>query len=292
MRRPQPRRPPGGKRVPHAIVAAPTLHRDRPISLVLGAGGVRGLAHVGVLEVLAERGVHIAEMSGTSVGALIIAFYAAVGSGVEELRELGLGMTSRHLLAWSWLRRVPEPIRRKFRHRAGSIPGSLDRLAAATWSPLHHGVERIGLVAYDTLRREQVVGHSEQHLIRLVDAARGAAALPAIFPPITCEGEGRRMRLVDGGIVNRLPVDVLFEPPFEPAQVLAVDISNTAAARRASYEGVMRLRRAHPDVPIELVTPDTIGRATIIFRTEEVADLIDAGRRATEAALARSGIAD
>ena len=68
--------------MPHAIVPAPRLRRDRPISLVLGAGGVRGLAHVGVLQVLSDRGFHVTEMTGTSVGALIIAFYAAVGAGV------------------------------------------------------------------------------------------------------------------------------------------------------------------------------------------------------------------
>jgi NTE family protein len=273
--------------VPHAIVATPPLRRDLPLSLVLGAGGVRGLAHIGVLEVLAERGFRVTEMAGTSVGALIIAFHAAVGADIAELRELGLGMTTRHLMAWSWLRRAPEALRSRFLHRAGAIPASLDRLAAASWSPLHHGVERIGLVAYDALRREQVVGHSEQREIRLVDAARGAAALPAVFPPLVCEAGGRQLRLVDGGVVNRLPVDVLFADPFAPRQVLAVDISNTAAARRAGYERVMRLRRAHPDVPIEFVTPDTIGRATIFYRGESVADLIDAGRYATEAALAR-----
>jgi NTE family protein len=273
--------------MPHAIYAAPPLRSDLPLSLVLGAGGVRGLAHIGALEAVAGRGFRVAEMTGTSVGALIIAFYAAVGMDEAELRALGLGMTSRHLLAWAWLRRAPEAVRRRFRHRAGAIPESLDRLAASSWTPLHHGVERIGLVAYDRAAAEQVVGHNLQGELALEDAARGAAAMPGVFPPRDCSAGGRALRLVDGGVVNRLPADVLFDEPFRPEQVLVVDISNTARGRRAAYDRVARLRRAHPEVPIHLALPDTLGRGTILYRRGEVRDLIDAGRRAVEAALCR-----
>src|SRR5690349_18478505 len=119
------------------------LRRDLPVSLALGAGGVRGLAHVGVLEALGDAGFAVNEMVGTSVGALILAFYAGVGMDVETLRSTGLGLTSRHLLAWAWLRRAPEGVRRRFAWRAGPIPGCLDQLAGASWDRLHHGVERI-----------------------------------------------------------------------------------------------------------------------------------------------------
>jgi predicted acylesterase/phospholipase RssA len=83
------------------------LNKDKPLSIVLGGGGVRGMAHVGLLESLIERDFRIAEMVGTSVGALIISFYAAVGLSLSEMRELGLNLTSRQLLAWAWLRRAP-----------------------------------------------------------------------------------------------------------------------------------------------------------------------------------------
>lgn len=263
--------------MPHTLHAPPPLRRDLPLSVVLGAGGVRGLAHVGVLEALRESGFRVTEMTGTSVGALVIAYHAAVGAGLDEIRALGLEMTTRHLLAWAWLRRAPEAVRRRFGHRAGPIPESLARMAAASWEPLHHGVERIGLVAYDTRKREQIVGHSAQREIALVDAARGAASLPGIFPPVEVVANGRQLRLVDGGVVNRLPVDVLFAEPFRPAQILAVDISNTHAARRLSWDRVVALRRAHPDVPIHFAAPPTIGHGTILYRRETVRSLIAAG---------------
>lgn len=267
-----------------------SLRRDRPLSLVLGAGGVRGLAHVGVLEAVLSRGFRVTEIVGTSVGALIAAFYASVGMDVATLRSVGLDLTTRHLLAWAWLRRAPEPIFRRFQHRAGPIPDSVDRLSRADWRHLHNGVERIGLVAYDLDRDEVVVGHNEQSLLTVEDAARGAAALPGLFPARRCDAGGRTMRLCDGGVANRLPVDVLFEAPFRPEQVLAVDISNTPRVREQNLGAVFAVRDAHPRVPIALALPDTLGSPTILFRASRVAALIDLGRSAAEAALDRAGV--
>jgi NTE family protein len=261
------------------------LRLDRPVSLVLGGGGVRGMAHIGVLEALRERDVRVAEIVGTSVGALVAAFYAGVGVDLDELRDLGLGMTSRHLLAWGWLRRAPDAVRRRFAHRAGAIPESLERLAAARWDALHHGVERLGFVAYDRLSGDEVVGHSGQRALGLAEAARGAAALPYIFPPIACRAGDRPLVLADGGLVNCLPADVLFRAPFAPEQVLAVDISNSRRARAQSVARLEALGRANPGVPIVLATPATFGAGTILYRRRVLERLVESGRAAALAAL-------
>jgi NTE family protein len=261
------------------------LRPDRPLSLVLGAGGVRGLAHVGALEAVVERGYRVSEIVGTSVGALIAAFYASVGMEIEELRSIGLGMTTRHLLAWAWLRRAPTSVLRRFRHRAGEIPDSLDRLAAASWENLYHGVERLGLVAYDRERNEVVVGHTAQSLLSVEDAARGAAALPFLFPARVCRAGDRVLRLCDGGVANRLPVNVLFELPFEPEQVLVVDVANTRATRERHIGLIYAARTAHPNVPIAVATPDTIGKPTILYRSTNAAALVADGYRTAMSAL-------
>src|SRR5688572_15437726 len=198
----------------------PRLSKDKPLSIVLGAGGVRGLAHVGVLESLIEREFRIAEMVGTSVGALIISFYAAVGLSLSEIRELGLNLTSRHLLAWAWLRRAPKSIQLRFENLSGVIPSTLRRLAETSGRRLHHGVERIGLLCYDRSTRSEVVFTNLQEHFPLEDATRGAAAIPGLFPPRQCVIQGRLLRLVDGGVTNRVPVGELFEPPFTPEQIL------------------------------------------------------------------------
>src|SRR5689334_22994955 len=243
------------------------------------------MAHVGVLEVLAARGFQISEIVGASVGALILAFYAGVGMDVPTLRAFGVNLTSRHLLAWAWLRRAPDALRRRFQHRAGIIPGSLERLAAVSNGRLHHGVERIGVVAYDLIAREEVFLHNLQAGFALGDATRGAVAIPRVYPPRDYSMGGRRMRLIDGGVSNLLPVDYLFAPPFRPQQVLAVDVSNRARQRRANLAKVEALGRAHPDVTIAVLQPDTLGRATLIYRRAELQSLIDSGRRAADFAL-------
>ena len=92
---------------------------------------------------------------------------------------------------------APDAVRRRFAYRAGAIPESIERLTRARWDRLHHGVERIGFVAYDRVRREEIVGHSAQCDLGLVEAARGAAALPFVFPVIECAAWGRRLKLAD-----------------------------------------------------------------------------------------------
>lgn len=255
---------------------------DKPLSLVLGAGGVRGFAHVGVLEALTERGFRISEIVGTSAGAIIGSFYAAVGLSLADLRRLGLNMTSRHLLAWAWLRRAPAGIRRRFIHRAGIIPEYIQLLSDASGRTLHHGVNRLGVVCYDLNRREEVFFHYPDSEFPLEDAARGSAAIPGFFPSRRCEFAGRVLRLVDGGVVNCLPVDKLFAPPFAPQQVLVVDVSSHLTARAENAARVEILRQQQPQIPIVMLTPDTLGKGTVIYRQRDLQGLIDSGRRSAE----------
>lgn len=258
------------------------LRTDQPLSVALGAGGIRGIAHIGVLEVLTERGFRLTEMTGTSVGAIIIAFYAAVGMELPELRTLGLNLTSQHLLAWACLRRLPVSVRRRFAHHAGIIPESLERLAQASGKQLHHEVERIGLVCYDVLRRREVMFHNLMPEFPLEDAARGSAAIPGFFPSRRCEVAGTTYRLVDGGVSNGLPADRLFAAPFSPVQILAVDVSSDERGRQKHLQKVRALRTLHPQIPIEFLAPETMGKGTILSRAGELQQLIDSGRRAAE----------
>jgi NTE family protein len=256
-----------------------------PLSLALGAGGVRGMAHVGVLEVLVASGFQITEMVGASVGALILAFYAGVGMDVPTLKRFGINLTSRHLLAWAWLRRAPATVRQRFLHRAGIIPESLERLAEASGDHLHHGVQRIGLVTYDLLAGREVFFHNLQEPFPLADATRGAVAIPHVYPPRDCLVGERRMQLVDGGVTNLLPVDYLFAPPFRPQQILAVDVSKGARQRQLNLAKIQALANAHPGTPVAVLQPDTLGRATLIYRREALQSLIDSGSRAAAALL-------
>ncbi|HEX4950898.1 MAG TPA: patatin-like phospholipase family protein [Blastocatellia bacterium] len=255
------------------------LDIHKPLSLTLGAGGVRGFAHIGVLEALVERGFTISEIVGTSAGAIIGAFYAAVGLSLPELRAFGLNLTSRHLLRWALLRRLPAATRKKYAHFAGIIPEHLERLAQASGHELHHGIERLGVVCYDVKQRAEVFFHNQQEGFPLEEAARGSAAIPGFFPSRRCVVEGREYRLVDGGVINKLPVDKLFVAPFQPAQILAVDVSNVQAIRELNRTKIAALQQQHPDVPIVTITPDLLGRGTILYRQRELLEIVEAGKR-------------
>lgn len=258
------------------------LDIHKPVSLALGAGGVRGFAHIGVLEALVERGFTISEIVGTSAGAIIGSFYAAVGLSLPELRAFGLNLTSRHLLRWALLRRLPTRLRQRYAHLAGIIPGHLERLANTTCHELHHGIERLGVVCYDVKQREEVFFHSQQENFPLEEAARGSAAIPGFFPSRRCVVAGREYRLVDGGVINKLPVDKLFAPPFNPTQILAVDVSNLQSIRDANAAKVEALRRQYPDVHIEVLTPDVLGKGTILYQQQELLEIVEEGYRSTQ----------
>jgi len=254
-----------------------------PLSVVLGAGAVRGLAHVAVLRALIAGGFHITELVGTSVGAIVTAFYGAVGLDLDSLEAAGRALRSRHLLAWALLRRFPPRARDRYVHLAGDIPVHLGRLATASCANLHHGLARIGVVAYDLRSKAQVVWHNERPIIPLGDAVRGAAAMPGLFRPLRCSGGGRDYLLIDGGARDRLPAQVLFAQPFRPAQVLAVDVSNSAADRAENLANLRSLRQRFPGVPIDCVCVDTLNGRSVVYRSSYAAGLLELGRRAGDA---------
>ncbi|MCS7080418.1 MAG: patatin-like phospholipase family protein [Chloracidobacterium sp.] len=261
------------------------LHPNEPVSLVLTAGGARGVAHVGVLEALVNHGFHIQEIVGSSVGALIAAYYAGVGLSLDEMRTLGLGLSSRHLLAWAAARRAPRFAQAYFRRRAGIVPAYLERLERTSPRQLHHGVERIGLLAFDAASGRDMLFHSEMPDFPLADAMRGAVAIPLVYPPRTLRYGGRTLRLRDAGGRNRLPIEYLFEAPFAPRQIIVSDIANRLTHRRENAAKVAVFRARYPHIPIYIVTPDALGRGMLLYRQSDLAALVASGRAVTEALL-------
>ena len=78
-----------------------TASPERRIGLVLSAGGLRGASHLGVIRQLARHRIPTEAIVETSVGALIAAYYAAVGLTVDEMMHDARVFLGRHLLAHS-----------------------------------------------------------------------------------------------------------------------------------------------------------------------------------------------
>jgi NTE family protein len=169
--------------------SAPKIAGREPVALVLGAGGARGLAQIGVIEVLEERGLRIVAVSGSSSGALVGGIFAA-----GKLREFDArlrGMSRRDFL------RLLDPGWR----RSGVLRGArlVEAMREVVGDPK---IERLPIeftaVAVD-LQRQREVWLREGSLW---DALRASFAIPGLFTPHRVNGRA----LVDGGLLAPLPI--------------------------------------------------------------------------------------
>jgi len=172
-----------------AVGRSPKARRGEKVALVLGAGGARGFAQIGVIEALEARGLDVVAVSGSSSGALVGGIYAA--GKLAEFREQLLRMDRNHFL------RLLDP----GLGLAGLLRG--ERLVAAMREVVGDPpIESLPLlftaVAVD-LQRQRVVWLRSGPLW---DALRASFAIPGIFTPHEVDGR----LLVDGGLLAPLPI--------------------------------------------------------------------------------------
>jgi predicted acylesterase/phospholipase RssA/CRP-like cAMP-binding protein len=183
------------------------------IGLVLGGGGARGFAHLGVLRALAEADVPVDWVGGTSVGAIIAALVAQGCSPAEALAQC-----KEHFSA---LKDPTLPIVALLAGRR--IRAKLERVFGAA------AIEDLLLpylcVSTNLSRAAQTV-HERGPLVR---AIRASIALPGVLPPVSLAEDLH----VDGGLVNNLPIDVMAAKP-EIGAVIAVDVSAEVEMRAPS----------------------------------------------------------
>lgn len=183
------------------------------IGLVLGGGGARGFAHLGVLRALAEAEVPIDWVGGTSVGAIIAALVAQRRSPADALAQC-----KEH---FSSLKDPTLPVVALLAGRR--IRAKLERVFGAS------AIEDLPLpylcVSTNLSRAAQTV-HERGPLAR---AIRASIALPGVLPPVSLGGDLH----VDGGLVNNLPIDLMAAKP-EIGAVLAVDVSAEVEMRSPS----------------------------------------------------------
>ena len=172
-----------------AAADAPRIRRNERVALVLGAGGARGLAQIGVLEALDARGIEISAIAGSSSGALVGGVYAA--GKLTEFREQLVRLDRRGFL------RLLDPVI----GRAGLLGGSrlVARMREVVGDP---DIEALPIpftaVAVDLMRQREVWLRSGP----LWQAIRASFAVPGLFTPHVVHGR----ELVDGGLLAPLPI--------------------------------------------------------------------------------------
>jgi predicted acylesterase/phospholipase RssA/CRP-like cAMP-binding protein len=188
----------------------------RSLGLVLGGGGARALTHIGVLRELEDHGLHVDRVAGSSIGAVVAAAHAVARDGAE-LEEFCYTEFVRHKPFSDW--RVPTQSMASGRR----VRAALTRVLKP--DTVFEGLPRqLHTVSTDLVSRARQV-HRRGNLVTAVVAS---SRLPVLFAPVP-DAEGRL--LIDGGVLDNLPVDVLTERDEGP--VVAVNIGMGAGSGRS-----------------------------------------------------------
>jgi NTE family protein len=176
------------------------------VSLVLGSGAARGLAHIGVIEWLTEHGYRIDSIAGASMGALVGGIYAA--GELDSYKQWVLALEKMDVVRFLDLAFSSE----------GLFKG--DRLMDALREMVgEHNIEDLPMtytaVACDLDRRREVWFTDGP----LFDAIRASIAIPTVFTPHRYRG----MKLLDGGLLNPVPIAPTFRDMTD--LTIAVDLN-------------------------------------------------------------------
>jgi len=261
--------------------------RPHKLGLVLGGGAARGVAHIGVLEVLEEQGIYPQVIVGTSVGALVGGLYAA---GVSSRRLVSLVRE----LSWLDLVSIELPSLNLI-DLAKSLPlGLLDLDKLIGWVENVVGgpvrFQQLNLpfaaVAGDVVTNEVVIMNEGE----IAPAIRASCGVPGIFTPYWRKGR----LLMDGVAVNNLPVRAA--QTLGADYVVAVDLLPLGGATLPqprnvidmSIQALYTLARAtqiEARLADVIITPDVAHINLADLRAQSIDDLLQSGRLAAEAAL-------
>jgi NTE family protein len=208
--------PPAAPPVAAPPVPAPVAVKHPPrIGIALGGGAARGFAHVGVLQVLEENGIHPDLVVGTSAGSLVAALYASGHSG-RDLQHVAETMDEAALTDWTL------PIFNRGMFRGEALARYVDVEVG------HRLIEqmpmKLGIVATNLATGEGVLFQRGD----TGTAVRASSAVPAVFLPVHIGSQD----YVDGGLVA--PVPVHYARQMGADLVIAVDISAAPEGNHAS----------------------------------------------------------
>ncbi len=229
--------------------------RDRRFSLVLGGGGIKGLAHIGVLCALEKAGGAPQEVIGSSMGAFVAAAWCA-GHSAEEMRQLALHIQRRDLFRVAHrnmaLRRMLSPAlyyREPLRELIGGLVGD------ATFDELHRPL----IVNTVDLNSGQQILWGSPGLtdVSVADAVYASCALPGYLPPQEIRGR----HYADGAAVENLPVT--YTATQDRDLVIAVDVGAISALKTDVHEaGFAAVYLRAIEIAIDTMRGQTLRRWT------------------------------
>lgn len=266
-----------------------------PFTLVLSGGGLKGLAHIGVIKALIERGQVPTLVVGSSMGSLIGGAWAS-GMPLDEMEERALAVRRRHVFQVARVDMALKRMMARAVYRHEPLEALIESLVGDR--TFHDLVHPLLVNTVDLLSGQQVSwGLTGRRAVRVADAIFASCALPGIFPPREIQGH----YYVDGAVVENLPVRVAATAGTGP--IIAVNVAATSVTRTlAETEGfaatyirgleiVMQAQieshlRDWAGPPLTLIEPDVAQVG--MFSFHQTRELIDEGYRSTAEALDRA----
>ena len=260
-------------------LSLPSFAQSRPkVGLVLGGGGAKGAAHVGVLKCVEEAGIPIDYIVGTSIGSIIGGLYS-VGYRAQQLDSLFINMDWEQLFS-------------------GSLTGTQQVSDVfEAWLNLPDSVDFDSLpipfrcVATDIITTQEVIISRGN----VAKAMRASMAIPGAFKPVKWDD----MLLVDGGMHNNLPVDIAKEMGADV--IIAIDLTQNKHEDRTfslketfGIGGILDWVVSRPDwkkynanrkMADIYINPDLKGYNATSFSREDIAKMIRIGEEAGKAIL-------
>ncbi len=223
----------------------PLPSKPAKIAVVLGGGGSKGFAHIGVLKVLEAQKIPVNMVVGTSAGSLVGSLYAS-GKSAFQLQEIALKMNQDNVIDYDW----------KI-WSGGLIKG--DKLENFINSYVNNTpIEKLKIPFYAVATN---IGTGEEIVFARGNtgmAVRASCSVPAVFQPLKFGGN----TYVDGGLVSPVPVDVARRNGADI--VIAVDISG--GLNKSVPEGIVESMKKSIDIMYQSIAEYQIKHADIVIR--------------------------
>ncbi len=178
----------------------------KKIALVLSSGGARGLAHIGVIERLEEEGYEISAIAGSSIGAVIGAYYAC--GQLDTYKKWVLNLDRLDLFNL-----FDFTISTKGFIKGDKLFRSLEELIDDRL--IEHLRIPFAAIATDIVNQKEVVFESGS----MYRALRASTAIPTVIKPLQMDG----VELIDGGVINPMPMDRVRRSPGDELVVVNIN---------------------------------------------------------------------
>ena len=270
------------------------MFNGRRISLVLGGGGLKGLAHIGVLKVLASHGIIPDEYVGTSVGSIVAAL-AAGGLRPEEIERIALSIRRSDILDYDWKGLLLRRSKVRSLYRGDALRAWLRRvLPVGRFDRL---LKPAFFTSVDMITCQEVTwGAPGTRHLPLADCVAASCAIPGFYPPMEIEGRN----YVDGTLVDALPLRAATASASDLILAVYLDEVDTTPmpalpglgigaileqAQSIMSLNLLSLRLNHfSQAPVTIIRPHV--RSHRMFQFDKTREVIRAGEEAALQALA------